>query len=179
MIQSNTDTSGATTMKDVLASSDLSLPKVGEVVQGTIISAGSNSILIDLGPIGTGIVYPGQFYDNPTLQKELKPGQTISAIMLDVEDEEQLGYRELSLKQAQQTTAWEDIRERKEKGEIISTKISNINKGGLIVEVNGIQGFLPLSQLSSEHYPKVEGGDTTKIVQILQKYKNEEFKVKI
>jgi len=55
----------------------------------------------------------------------------------------------------------------------------NINKGGLIVELNGIQGFLPLSQLSPEHYPKVEGGDTTKIVQALQKFKNQKFKVKI
>jgi small subunit ribosomal protein S1 len=66
-----------------------------------------------------------------------------------------------------------------DKGETLSTQIININKGGLIVEVSGIQGFLPLSQLSSEHYPKVEGGDTTKIVQSLQKFKGQEFIVKI
>ncbi|MDO8640813.1 MAG: S1 RNA-binding domain-containing protein, partial [Nitrosarchaeum sp.] len=72
-----------------------------------------------------------------------------------------------------------DVKVRKESGEIITTKISNINKGGLIVEVNGIQGFLPLSQLSADHYPKVEGGDTTKIVQILQKFKGQELRVKI
>jgi len=47
------------------------------------------------------------------------------------------------------------------------------------VQVEGVQGFLPLSQLSSEHYPKVEGGDTTKIVQALQKFKGQPFKVKI
>ena len=66
-----------------------------------------------------------------------------------------------------------------DKGELINTLIVNINKGGLVVEVNGIQGFLPLSQLSSEHYPKVDGGDTTKIVQALQKFKGQEFAVKI
>jgi len=167
------------TMKDLLAQSDLSLPKQGEVVRGTVISVSKNSILIDLGVIGTGIVYPGEFYDNQTLLKELKVGQEISAIMLDVEDEEGKGYRELSLRQAQQTTAWEDIKEKRDSGEVLVTKITNINKGGLIVELNGVQGFLPLSQLSSEHYPKVEGGDTTKIVQILQKFKGQEFRVKI
>jgi small subunit ribosomal protein S1 len=61
----------------------------------------------------------------------------------------------------------------------MGTQIININKGGLIVSVEGVQGFLPLSQLSAEHYPKVEGGDTTKIVQNLQKYKGQEFRVKI
>ena len=96
---------------------------------------------------------------------------------MDLENEE--GYRELSLKRAQMTTAWQDIRNKKESGEIIDTKVVNINKGGLIVEINGIQGFLPLSQLLSEHYPKVEGGDTTKIVQALQKFRNQDIKVKI
>ena len=98
-------------------------------------------------------------------------------MLIELENDE--GYRELSLKAAQLTTAWEDIREKMEKGEFVTTPIININKGGLIVEVNGIQGFLPLSQLSSEHYPKVEGGDTTKIVQALQKFKGQEFMVKI
>jgi small subunit ribosomal protein S1 len=153
------------------------LPKVGQVLTGEIIGISKNSVLIDLGALGTGIVYPGEFYDNPNLQKALKTGQEVSAILLDLENEE--GYRELSLKQAQMTTAWQDIRDKKENGEIIDTKVVNINKGGLIVEINGIQGFLPLSQLLTEHYPKVEGGDTAKIVQALQKFRNQDIKVKI
>ena len=66
-----------------------------------------------------------------------------------------------------------------ESGEVISTKVININKGGLIVEINGVQGFLPLSQLSSKNYPKVDGGDTSKIVNALQKFRGEEIKIKI
>lgn len=77
------------------------------------------------------------------------------------------------------TTAWQDIKEKMDKEEIVTTTVVNINKGGLIVEVSGVQGFLPLSQLSPEHYPKVEGGDTTKIVQALQKFKGQGLKVKI
>ncbi len=164
-------------MKDLLAKSGFDLPKIGEVMTGEIISVSKNAVMVDLGSLGTGIVYPGEFYDNPSLQKALKPGQTISTILLDIENED--GYRELSLKRAQMTTAWDDIRKKKEDSEVVTTKIININKGGLIVEIDGVQGFLPLSQLAPEHYPKVEGGDTTKIVQALQKLRNQDIQIKI
>lgn len=164
-------------MKEILAQYETGLPKKGDALAGEVISLSKSRILVDLGLLGTGIIYPSEFYDNTTLHKSLKKGDPISVILLELENDE--GYRELSLKQAQMTTAWEDVRERKEKGEVISTTILNINKGGLIVEVNGIQGFLPLSQLSPEHYPKVEGGDTTKIVQNLQKFRGQSFNVKI
>jgi len=153
------------------------LPKPGNILTGQIISVSKANVIVDLGSIGIGIVYPGEFYDNPDRMKTLKAGEKISAMLIELENDE--GYRELSLKAAQITTAWQDIKEKKDSGEVISTKIVNINKGGLIVEISGIQGFLPLSQLSGEHYPKVEGGDTTKIVQVLQKFKGQEFKVKI
>ena len=153
------------------------MPKPGSILSGQIISVSKANTIIDLGPIGIGMIYPGEFYDNPDRMKALKPGEKVSAMLIELENDD--GYRELSLKAAQITTAWQDIKEKKESGEIISTQIININKGGLIIEVSGIQGFLPLSQLSPEHYPKVEGGDTTKIVQQLQTYKGQEFKVKI
>ena len=164
-------------MKDILAQYELGLPKQGDVLDGKVISVSKSNILVNLDTLGTGIIYPSEFYDNPNLIKELHKGDSISVILLEVENDD--GYRELSLRQAQRTTAWDDIKEKKEHGEIISTVIVNINKGGLIVEINGIQGFLPLSQLSMEHYPKIEGGDTSKIVQVLQKFRGQTFTVKI
>ena len=164
-------------MKDLLMKEEFMLPKPGTILGGTVISVSKANATIDLGSIGIGVVYPGEFYDNPDRMKTLKPGDTVSTMLLELENEE--GYRELSLKAAQITTAWQDIKEKKDSGEIMITTIININKGGLIVEISGIQGFLPLSQLSAEHYPKVEGGDTTKIVQTLQKFKGQDFKVKI
>ena len=145
--------SGAVSMRDLLIKADFDLPKAGQVIEGDILSVGKNSILIDLGPLGTGIVYPGEFYDNTDLQKSLKLGQRVAAIFLGIEDDD--GHRELSLRHAQMTTAWQDIKNKKDSGEIVTTKVVNINKGGLIIEINNIQGFLPLSQLSTEHYPKV------------------------
>lgn len=165
------------TMKDVFASNSLNLPKAGDIMEGTVISIGKNQILVDIGMLGTGIVYPSEFYDTQSVQKSLEVGARVSAVLLDIENED--GFRELSLKQAHTSSAWSDIKEKKDKGEVITTKILNINKGGLIVEINGIQGFLPLSQLGPEHYPKVDGGDTSKIVQVLQKYRNQDFQVKI
>ena len=153
------------------------MPKPGNILSGQIINISKANVVMDLGHIGIGIVYPGEFYDNPDRMKGLKPGDSVSAILIELENDD--GYRELSLRSAQMTTAWQDIKEKKDLGGVISTKIVNINKGGLIVEVSGIQGFLPLSQLASEHYPKIDGGDTTKIVQALQKFKGQEFHVKI
>lgn len=165
------------TMKELLAKEEFYLPKPGTILQGQVISVSKNNVIVDLGPAGIGMVYPGEFYDNPERMKTLKPGDTISAVLVELENED--GYRELSLRSAQMTTAWQDIKEKMDKDELVTTTVVNINKGGLIVEVSGVQGFLPLSQLSSEHYPKVEGGDTTKIVQALQKFKGQELKVKI
>jgi small subunit ribosomal protein S1 len=164
-------------MKDLLMKEEFFLPKPGSILSGIVINVSKANVIVDLGPVGIGIVYPGEFYDNPDRMKTLKVGDTVSAMLIELENDE--GYRELSLKAAQITTAWQDIKEKKESGEIINTQIVNINKGGLIVEVSGVQGFLPLSQLSAEHYPKVDGGDTTKIVQALQKFKGQLFKVKV
>lgn len=164
-------------MKDLLAKEEFQLPRAGQILTGRVVSASKSNVMLDLGTAGIGIVYPGQFYDNPDRIRALKPGEEVSAVLLELENED--GYRELSLKAAQLTTSWQRIKELRDKGEVMTTIISNINKGGLIVQVEGVQGFLPLSQLSSEHYPKVEGGDTTKIVQALQKFKGQPFKVKI
>jgi small subunit ribosomal protein S1 len=164
-------------MKDLLAKEEFQLPKVGTILSGRIISVSKSSTLMDLGTAGIGIVYPGQFYENPDRMRALKPDEEVTAVLTELENDE--GYRELSLKAAQLTTAWQRIRELRDDGIVIKTPILNINKGGLIVNVEGVQGFLPLSQLSSEHYPKVEGGDTTKIVQALQKFKGVDFAVKV
>lgn len=164
-------------MKDLLAKEEFQLPRPGQILTGRIVSVSKSNVMVDLGSAGIGIVYPGQFYDNPDRVRALKPDEEVTAVLLELENED--GYRELSLKAAQMTTAWQRIKELKDTDAVLTTIIVNINKGGLIVQVEGVQGFLPLSQLSSEHYPKVEGGDTTKIVQTLQKFKGQPFKVKV
>jgi small subunit ribosomal protein S1 len=164
-------------MKELLQKFNFSLPKKGSVLDGEIMTISLLNILVDLGPFGAGVVYPREFYDDPEKQKNLKTGQKVRAVLLNLENEE--GLRELSLKRAQMKSAWQEVKEAYEKGEIIPVKIANLNKGGLIAEIRGIQAFMPLSQLAEEHYPKVENGNTQEIVRILQTYRNQEFQVKI
>ncbi|MEK9170753.1 MAG: S1 RNA-binding domain-containing protein, partial [Patescibacteria group bacterium] len=81
--------------------------------------------------------------------------------------------------EAQSQKSWDLIRELKRANKTISAKILSVNRGGLMVEISGIAGFLPVSQLSSEHYPRVEGGDKNKILEELSKFINQDFNVRV
>src|SRR3989338_2259367 len=108
-------------MKDLLSKEEFFLPKPGNILSGQILSVSKGSVVLDLGHIGIGIIYPGEFYDNPDRMKALKPGEKVSAMLIELENDD--GYRELSLRSAQMTTAWQDIKEKKDLGELITTKI--------------------------------------------------------
>src|SRR3989344_9159683 len=99
-------------MKDLLLREGFDLPKVGQILQGEVINISKSNAIIDLGPIGIGIVYPGQFYDNHERMKSLHKGDKVSTILVELENDE--GYRELSLKAAQLTTSWDDIKAKME-----------------------------------------------------------------
>ena len=101
----------------------------------------------------------------------------MQAKVIDLETEE--GYRELSLTEASQELAWEELKKIKEKGETFEVQIKGANKGGLVAEVKGIQAFLPASQLLPEHYPKVERAEPAKIAEALQKFVGKKMMVKI
>ena len=165
-------------MKDLLEKNNfLKPPKIGEIVEGKVVARERGALFLDLGPTGTGIIYGKEFFDAKNILKNLKNGDRVFAKIVDLENED--GYIELSISQAGEELTWEDLRQKKEKGEIISVKILGANKGGLLAEISGIQGFLPVSQLSSSHYPKVEGGETTKILGELQKFIGKELEVQI
>lgn len=152
-------------------------PKVGEIVQGKVIAKERGALFLDLGPVGTGIIYGKEFYEAKDYIKNLKIGDSVFAKIVELENEE--GYIELSLSQAGEELAWEQLKQKKEKEETILVKILGANKGGLLTEISGIPGFLPVSQLSSANYPKVEGGETTKILRELQKFIGKELEVQI
>ena len=164
-------------MKELIAKIGVFIPQKGAVLEGEVSSISLSSVLIDLGPFGTGAVYPSEFYDDPQKQKALEPGQIVKVVLLELENEE--GLRELSLKRAQMRSAWQEVKEMHEKGEVFNVTISNLNKGGLIAQILGLQAFMPLSQLAEEHYPKVENGNVQEIMRILQGYRNKDFRVRI
>ena len=165
-------------MKDLLEKNNLLRPpQIGKIVEGKIIGRARSAIFLDLGAFGTGIIYGKEFQGAKEELKNLKIGDTVFAKIIDLENEE--GYIELSLSQASNELTWAELGQKKEKGETIIVKILGANKGGLLAEVSGIPAFLPVSQLLTKHYPRVEKGDTTKILKELQKFVSKEMEVKI
>ena len=90
------------------------------------------------------------------------------ATVLELENEK--GQMELSFRIASHQKAWEELDEMLQEGRIVEADIVDANKGGLIVRVGRVEGFLPVSQLTMEHYPRVEGGDKNKILDRLKTY---------
>lgn len=165
-------------MKNILEKDDLPKPpKVGEIVEGAIISRGRSAVFLDLGPVGTGIIYGKEFYEAKEKMKALKKGEKIFAKIVDLENEE--GFIELSVSSASRELAFDILVRKKENGEIIKVVVLGANKGGLMAELSGIPAFLPVSQLAANHYPKVEGGEKMKILRELQKLVGQELEVKI
>ena len=151
--------------------------RVDEIVQGKVIDSGKATVYLDLGAWGTGIIYGKEFYEAKDKLKTLNIGDTAFVKVVDLENED--GYIELSLTKAGRELAWEQLREKKEKDELIKVKILGANKGGLLSKVYEIPAFLPVSQLSQANYPKVEGGDSQKILKSLQKFIGKELEVKV
>lgn len=153
------------------------IPKIGEIVEGTVIGKGKAALFLDLGNMGVGIIYGREFYDAKRELKNLDQGSKLFSKIVDLENED--GYIELSLAKASKELAWNTLKIRREKDEVFPVKILGANKGGLLSEMSGIPAFLPVSQLSAQNYPKVEDGDSQKILKSLQKFIGRELEVKI
>ena len=164
-------------MDKLLSDNPISIPKVGDVLEGKVIEVSSNSLLLDLGPLGAGIVLGKEIKDGMGTTGKLKRDSKVSATLVDLENED--GLIELSIREASYEKSWDDLESKRDTQETVKTKILDANKGGLMTEINGITGFLPVSQLSSEHYPRVEDGDKSKILSLLKKLVGQELSVRI
>lgn len=163
-------------MEELIAAHPLTIPEVGDVLEGTIIDVSSNQILLDLGVFGTGVVLGKEMKDGLVTGK-MKPGTVVQATLVELENED--GYIELSIRAASYEKSWDDLETKRDNKEVVLTKVREANKGGLMVELNGMSGFLPVSQLASEHYPRVEDGDKNKILEMLKRLVGLELSVRI
>lgn len=163
-------------MKKILEK-NIRSPKTGEIIEGKIIGIGRSALYLDLGIIGTGVIYGREFKEAKDTLKDLKIGEKLFAKITELENEE--GFFELSATQADKEMTWKILKEKKEKEEIVKVKILGANKGGLLAKISNIQAFLPVSQLSLEHYPRVKEANQSKIMEALQKFVGKELEVKI
>ncbi len=137
------------------------------LVEGTVIDIAKSSVYVDLKPFGTGVIYGREFIAAKDIIKKINIGDTVKAKIVDLENED--GYVELSLKEAKQALIWSEAEKAIKSKTVIELPVKDANKGGLILEWQGIAGFLPASQLRAEHYPRVEDSDKDKILKELRK----------
>ncbi|HEY4510704.1 MAG TPA: S1 RNA-binding domain-containing protein [Candidatus Paceibacterota bacterium] len=155
------------------------VPKVEELIEGIVIGVGAkkNALFVDLPPYRTGIIRGKEFTNIRDTIKVLRPGDKITAKIIDTENEE--GYVELSLQEARQEIVWRELEELQKNSSIITLPVLDVNKGGLIMEWKSIQGFLPTSQLKTAHYPRIDDGDKDKILEELKKLLGEKISVTV
>jgi small subunit ribosomal protein S1 len=152
-------------------------PEAGDLVEGPVIAIDKSSVYIDLAPFRTGIIYGREFLNASDILRKVNLGDIIAAKVVDVEGRE--GYTELSLKEARQALIWSEAEAAIAAKTIFELPVKEANKGGLIIEWQGITGFLPASQLKTEHYPRVKDGDKDRILEELKKLVGERLSVSI
>lgn len=145
-----------------------------EVIEVTITAITKSRIWVDIANLTTGFIPDREFSFDVS---QLKVGDKILAQVIMPETED--GHVVLSLRRADRERIWRTLEEKYRSGEPLSAKVSAANRGGLIVDFAGIEGFLPVSHLASNHYPKVEGGDTNKILARLKELVNTNLNAKV
>jgi small subunit ribosomal protein S1 len=142
-------------------------PKDGDIIEGTVLALDRAKLYIDLPPFGTGVIYGREYMNAREVIKRVNVGDVVQAKVISTDTKD--GYIELSLKEARQAIIWAEAEEAVKNKTQFELLIKEANKGGLILEWQGIMGFLPASQLKAEHYPRVIDGDKDKILDELRK----------
>lgn len=144
------------TMEELLAQTKYQLRgwKVGDVVEGVVTEKTSRAIYLDIGGKTEGMVIDREMKAAKDFIKELKVGDKVLAVVTQPENDK--GQTLLSLKKAAFQKIWQEFEEKLKTGEPLKVRGVQVNKGGLIVEIKGIQGFIPASQFSSQWLGKIE-----------------------
>lgn len=163
--------------KNLLDQEGFHIPQAGETVKGTVIAASKSEVKLDIDGVMIGVVRGPELYEEDEEYADLKPGDEVEATVIDGENEN--NELELSFKFAGQEKAWQGLRDAYADKGVVTVKVTDANKGGLMVKYRQIPGFLPVSQLAPENYPRVNGGDKGKILERLRSFINQEMEVKV
>jgi len=148
-------------------------PNLGEVIKGNVIAVGRNEVRVDINGLAIGLIR------GPELDKhlDLRLGDEVEATVIELDNE--FGELELSLKGAGRKRSWEKIKELLTSNAVISVKVLDANKGGLVTRVENVPAFIPVSQLSPANYPRVAGGEKNKIQEKLKQLVGQTLEVKL
>lgn len=149
----------------------------GEVVEGSVITIVKNKIIVDVDGVHTGIVSGREAQDSFDTAKELTKGDKVKCMVLEEENEE--GLTVLSIKRASQEISWDRFETAKNEDKVLTVKAIEANKGGLLLDFDGIKAFIPVSQLAPLHYPRVNNADSNEILRRLEKLTGIPLEVKV
>ncbi|OGG65660.1 hypothetical protein A2Z56_00205, partial [Candidatus Kaiserbacteria bacterium RIFCSPHIGHO2_12_45_16] len=152
-------------------------PSIDDLVEGPVISIDKGAIYIDLPPFGTGIIYGREFINARDIIKKINVSDIVAGKVIGIGGKE--GYIEISLKEARQALIWSEAEAAINEKRAFELMVTDANKGGLIINWQGLSGFLPASQLKPEHYPRISDGDKDKILDELKKFVGEKLSVTI
>ncbi|MGB9609291.1 MAG: S1 RNA-binding domain-containing protein [Minisyncoccia bacterium] len=155
------------------------LPKLnpGTILEAKIIKKTPKALYLDLNQYGAGLIWGAEFIKSADIIKDLKEGDIIRVRVVNPENE--FGMVEVVLHDIAPHEQYQQLKELVAKDEVLTGKVLGANRGGLLIKVGDIQGFLPTSQMSEDNFPKVEGGNKEKILEALEQLVGKEIKVKI
>jgi len=156
-----------TSLMGQIVSNTANPPSIDDVVEGPVISIDKGAVYINLAPFGTGIIYGREFLNARDIIKKINIGDIVAGKVVGIGGKE--GYIEISLKEARQALIWSEADTAINEKRVFELPVTEANKGGLIINWQGISGFLPASQLKPEHYPRVTDGDKDSILAELKK----------
>jgi len=161
----------------LLEKDDIKIPQVGEIVKGVVVTASKSEVKMDINGVLMGIIRGPELYNEAEEFANLKSGDEIEAAVIDAENEN--GELELSFRLVGQEKAWEKLHQALKDKTTIKVKIVDANKGGLLSRYGQIDGFLPVSQLAPDNYPRIAGGDKSRILEKLKSFVGQEFEVAV
>ncbi len=161
----------------LLEKDDIKIPQAGDIIKATVITASKAEVKLDVAGVLMGVVRGPELYNEVPEYSELKPGDQVEAAVVDEENEN--GELELSFRLVGQEKAWNNLRQALKDKTTVKVKIVDANKGGLLSRYCQIDGFLPVSQLAPENYPRISGGDKSRILEKLKSFVGQEFEVTV
>lgn len=157
-------------------SPEIKYPKEGEVVNWVVVKIEKKNILVNVNNQFSGLVISKEIGNTVDLNS-LKSGDHVDVMVLG--DSVERGLLILSLKRANQIKSLTNLSKFYNSEEVITVRPTEANKGWLLVDIDGLKWFIPVSQLTPLHYPRVEGADPSKILEHLESLVWVEFKVRV
>lgn len=155
--------------------------KVGDLIEGIVVSASHGELLVDIGAKSEGIITGTDLTDSDSSYKNIKAGDTLMAKIVQVENDQ--GYIVLSLKRAEKDRRWKDAEDALSSGSVLEATVLEYNKGGLLCDCINLRGFIPLSHLDRSHFAndiaKFAAGSEAELKDSLKVLSGKVLKVKV